>query len=225
MMALLPWTGSYQGRYQPYNFRWEAGVFGIDSTNLTLQDNLVCGSERIGYRVKLLECDDTSGRYSNNHAYSNLFGVGVLPEDGVGGECAMYSGFVAWKNYDYGLYFQGTASIKIDNNVVAENRQGIWTGVYDPPSLDHLIGDKYANISNTLIIGTTSSFDCNKDVTPNTGNVKLSGLARPIMAPTGGMIGMVFPNFMSADNKAPVKPFPNMMSYNQIAGIMRIKSK
>ena len=224
-MALLLWPGSYQDRHEPFNFDWQAGIWATDANNLTLQDNMVCGSERMGYRVKMLDCDDTSGRYSNNHGYSNLFGVGILPEDEVTGDCAMYSGFVVWKNYDYGLYYQNGASIKIDNNVIAESRQGIWTGVFGFDPLEHEIGNQYAIISNTLIIGATSSFDCSKDVTPANDNIPLSSLARPVMAPSGGMIGMVFPTFMWKDNAAPTKPFPNIMSYNQIAGLMSIKSK
>ena len=225
LVALAVWTGSYQDRYEEFNFRWEAGVEAIDANNLTLQDNMVVGSERFGYHVKMLDCDDTSGRYSNNHGYSNLIGVGILPEDEVSGECAMFSGFVVWKSHDFGLYYQNNPSVKIDGNVVVESRQGVWTGVLGPDPLAHEIGNKYAIVSNNLIVGATSSFDCDKDVSPENDNMQLSSFARPVMAPSRGMIGMVFPNFMKKSNMAPGKKFPNIMAYNTIAGIMNIRSK
>ena len=224
-MALLVWTGSYQDRFETFNFRWESGIEAIEANNLTLQDNMVVGAERMGFHVKTLDCDDTSGRYSNNHAYSNLVGVGILPTDDVEWECALFTGFTVWKSHDFGLYYQNDPSIRMDDNIVVESRQGIYTAVLGPHALSHQIVDKYANISNMLIVGATSSFDCSKDVTPVNGNMELSALARPAMAPNGGMIGMVFPNFMSKSNMAPGKPFPGIKAYNSLAGLMSIKSK
>ena len=225
MVALVVWTGSYQDRFQPFNFRWEAGVEAIEANNLTLQDNVVVGSERFGFHVSPLECDDTSGRYRNNMAYSNLIGYGVLPGDVLGGDCVMVSGFILWKSHDWGIYYQNAPGLKIDGNTLVENRQGIWTSVLGPSPVDHLIGDKIVEISNTIIVGASSSFDCAKDVSPVNDNMRLSSLARPKMAPTGGMIGLVFPNFMAKTNEAPTMKFGDVMSYNSIYGLMKLTSK
>lgn len=225
MLALVVWTGAYQERFEPFNFRWEAGIEAYGANNLTMQGNLVAGAERFGYHVTPLDCDDTSGRYSNNMAYSSLIGVGLFAEDEVGGDCALYSGYITWKNHDWGLYYQNNPSLIVDNNVLVENRQGLWTGIIGPSPLEHAVGDKTVEIRNNLVVGTTSSFDCSKDVSPKNDNLQLSALARPKMAPTDGMIGIVFPTFMMKSNAAPTKPFPNIMSYNAIAGLMKLKSK
>ena len=225
MVALLEWTGTYQDRYEPFNFRWEAGIEAFEAEGLILQDNLVTASERFGYHVPLLECGDTSGRYSNNMAYSNLIGYGVLPEDVMSVSCAQISGFISWKNHDFGLYYQNSETVRIDGNVLVDNRQGIWTGVTGPGILSHGIGDKVVEIFNNLIVGASPSYDCANDVSPSNHNMELSVFGRPKMAPTGGMIGVVFPNFMSSGNSAPTKPFAGIMSYNAIAGLMTLKSK
>ena len=225
MVALVIWTGTYQDRYETFNPRWESGIKAIDAENLTLQDNIVVGSERIGYHVKPMACDETPGRYSNNLAFSNLIGSVIFPEDDVSGQCAMISGFISWKNHDFGLYYQNDPSVKLDNNIVVENGLGIWTAVLGPSSLGHIIGDKTAEISNTLLVGATASFDCSNDVSPVSDNFDLGSNARPGRAPTGGMIGLSFPNFYQKSNMAPGKPFIGCKAYNSIAGLMKVTSK
>ena len=225
MVALLEWTGTYQDRYEPFNFRWEAGIEAIEAKRLILQDNLVTASERFGFHVPLLPCGDTSGRYSNNMAYSNLIGSGILPSDTADGNCVQMSGFISWKNHDFGLYYQNFPSLKIDDNILVENRQGIWTGITGPAAAGHAIGNQTVEISNNLIVGAGPTYDCANDVSPVNENMDLSAFARPRMAPTGGMIGLIFPNFMSSSNNAPKKPFTGIMSYNAIAGLMKLKSK
>ena len=226
MVALVIWPGSYQDRYEPYNFRYEAGIEAIAAENLTLQDNIVVGSERTAYHVKPLPCDDDTGRYSNNHAYSSLMGSLILPPDTVTGDCVKMSGFIAWKNIEFGMYYQNDPSIIIDNNILVENGVGTWTGVLKPSALDHMIGDKTADVWNSLFVGATSVFDCSKDVLPvNEDNYKLSEFARTGRAPSGGMIGLTFTNFYQATNNAPEKPLIGCMAYNSIAGLTRVKSE
>ena len=224
MVALLEWTGAYQDRYETFNFRWEAGIYAPEAKGLILRDNLVTGSERYGFRVPPLQCGDTSGSYSNNMAYGNLIGVGILPGDQILVSCAEYSGFISWKNHDFGIYYQNVPSARISNNVLIDNRQGIFTLIIGPPALSHLVGNKTVEIEDNLIIGASPVYDCTNDVSPVNHNMELSP-SRPSMAPTGGMIGVVFPNFMSGSNNAPKKPFAGIMNYNAIAGLMTLRSK
>ena len=220
----MEWTGTYQDRFETFNFRWEAGIYAPDAKRLILQDNMVVGSERYGFRVPPLMCGDNSSSYSNNHAYGNLIGVGLLPEDSVDGDCAQYSGFVLWKNHDFGVYYQNSPSARISDNILIDNRQGIFTHINGPSILAHAISNKVVQIEDNLIIGTSPVYDCANDVSPSTDNMALSP-SRPSMAPSGGMIGVAFPNFMSASNSAPKKPFAGIMKYNAIAGLMTLKSK
>ena len=227
MVALLEWTGSYQDRFETFNVRWEAGIEAMEAKRLVLQDNLVTASERFGFHVPPLDCGDNSGRYSNNMAFSNLIGSGILPADEftVAGECAQISSFVSWKNHDFGIYYQNAPSVVIDDNILVDNRQGIWTGINGPHPLSHVIGNKTVDISNNILIGASPSYDCANDVSPVNDNMELSANARPGMGPTGGMLGVVFPNFMGNSNNAPKKPFTGIMTYNSIAGLMRLTSK
>ena len=224
MVALMEWTGTYQERFESFNFRWEAGIYAPEANRLILRDNLVTASERFGFRIPPLTCGNMTGSYSNNMAYGNLIGVGLLPEDSVAGDCLEYSGFTLWKNHDFGIYYQQSQSARISNNILIDNRQGIFTHVNGPGVLSHQISSKEVQIENNLIIGASPVYDCANDVSPSTDNMALSP-SRPNMAPTGGMIGVVFPNFMSGSNGAPKKPFAGITKYNAIAGLMTLRSK
>ena len=225
MVAHVIYTGTYQDRYETFNPRWEAGIEAIDAESLTLQDNVVVGSERAGYHVKLLGCDDTSGRYSNNEAYSSLDGAYILPADQVSGDCVMLSGFIFWKNHDFGFYYQNGPSVKVDNAILVENGIGIYFAILGPSAVAHIVGDQKGYVSNTLLVGATASFDCSSDVSPSDDSFTISGQARPGRPPTGGMIGITFPNFNQGDNEAPVKKWTGIMAYNCIAGLMKVTSK
>ena len=226
MVSLVIWTGTYQDRFETFNPRWESGIEAIDAENLTLQDNVIVGSERVGYHVKPLACDEDASRYSNNMAYSNLIGSVILPDDTVTGDCVKMSGFISWKNHDFGLYYQNDPSVIIDNNIVAENGVGLWTGVLKPSATLHEIGNKTAVVSNSLFVGATASYDCDKDVSPvEEDNFEISANARPGKAPNGGMIGLTFTNFYQESNKAPGKPWIGCKAYNSIAGLTKVESK
>lgn len=224
MVTLMEWTGTYQDRYEPLNFRWEAAIEAMEAKRLVLLDNLVTGSERFGYHVPPLQCSDSSNRYRNNRAFSNLIGYGILPEDSFSGDCVKISGFVLWKNHDYGIYYQNKVDVKIENNVLADNRQGIWIGIAGPNPVNHSIDGKIVEISSVLLVGASPFFDCKSDVSPVNDNMKLSNSARPPMAPSGGMIGVVFPNFMGGFNGAPKGLFTGMLTYSAIAGLMKLKN-
>lgn len=219
MVALVEWTGSNKDKYEI----WAAGIEAISAKRLVLKNNIVTASERHGFHVSPLECDDSSGRYDNNMAFSNLIGYGIFPGDSLKVSCAKVSNFIAWKNHDFGLYFQNIPSLEIQNNTLVDNRQGIWTGIVGPPAFQHNIGNKFVEISNNLIIGESPSYDCVKDISPDNDNMALSGYSRPGMAPSGGIIGVTFPNFMSGGNSAPEKKLTGITSYNAIAGLMKIK--
>ena len=225
MVALVEWTGTYQDRYEPGNSRWEAGIKATGAKRLTLRDNIVTASERVGFRVPPLACGEISDRYRNNMAFGNLIGVEILPEDPLFVTCAEYTGFILWKNHDFGIYYQGSSSVRLRNNILVDNRQGIWTGIAGPSARMHVIGSKTAEIADSLIIGASAAYDCARDISPNDNNMKLSAIARPGMAPNGGMIGLVFPNFMSVSNSAPRGRFTGISSYSAIAGLMKLKSK
>ena len=60
LFALMIWEGAYQERQEVTNFRFNGGVNGMGSTALTMLDNVVAGSERVGYHVPPLACGSAS---------------------------------------------------------------------------------------------------------------------------------------------------------------------
>lgn len=225
LVTLMVATNSYQDRLEAFNPRWEAGIEAMEATHLTLQGNLVTGSERIGYHVPPIECSYSSDRYSNNRAFANLNGVVTLPEDEfeLSENCAKYTGFTVWKSHDYGIYYQNSIDYVADNNIMVENQNGLIAFMVGPSAVGHQFANKRMTITNNLFVGQTSSFDCSVDVTPsNDDNYALSANARPSNAPSGGMVGLIFPNFYQSSNKAPGKPWKGCKSYNAIGGLMTL---
>ena len=226
MVALVVSTASYQDRFEVYDYESESGIEAMKSKDLVLQGNLVTGAERIAYHVPPQDCDDTTDRYKGNKAYANVLGGFVVEYRDVltQTDCAQMSGHTVWKSHDYGIYYQNDPSFLAQNNILIENTNGIFPIVLKPPSLSHVYENKTIQIRNTIFIGQTTSFDCQKDVTPsNDDNYKLSGNARPSLPPSGGMVGLIFPNFYSKDNGLPTHPWAGNMAYPAIGGLMIMK--
>jgi len=222
---LMIGTASYQDRLEPFNFRWEANIEASNSRNLVLQGNLVSGSERTGYLVPPLPCGDMSGRYQNNKAFANLLGISILPEHKVNEECAMFANFTIWKSHDFGMYYQqGNSEFVAQDNVFIENKNGLFVILFGPSSSSHGFANKEIEVNDNLFVGQTTSFDCSIDVTPrNDTNFALSSVARPVAAPGGGMVGLVFGQFYSSSNKAPQKPLKGIMAYQAIGGLTKAR--
>ncbi|KAH3704517.1 hypothetical protein DPMN_079573 [Dreissena polymorpha] len=222
LVALMVHSGTYQDRVGNY---WEAGIEAMLAKELVMHGNLVTGSERLAYHVVPMDCEDKSGRYSNNKAFANVQGVVVFPEDqfNLDSECAKLANFTTWKTHDFGLYYQNTLSLVAENNVYIENQNGLLTMVLRPITTRHEFANKTVDVLDSIFIGRTSSFDCSKDVSPaNDLNFNKSNNARPSLAPGKGSVGLIFPNFYQATNMAPGKPWKGCMAYNAIGGLMRI---
>lgn len=216
---------SYQDRFEPFNFQWEAGIEAMDATELTLRDNLVTASERIAFHVPPLDCGDTSDKYRNNMMYSNVIGVLIFPGESPNTDCAKLSGFVAWKSHDFGIYYQDSLNVIVEDNMLIENQNGLVALITGPPSLSHVYADKRVTVQDTTFVGQTSSFDCANDKTPvGDDNFILSGNSRPSRPPGNGMVGVVFPNYNSGGNSAPKKPFINGKNYNAIGGLTTLSN-
>ncbi|XP_060603397.1 fibrocystin-L-like isoform X3 [Ruditapes philippinarum] len=223
LVSLMVATNSYQDRFEEFYPRWEAGIEAMSAKRLILQDNLVTASERIAYHIAPLECDDNTGNHRNNRMYANILGAVVLPDDPVPADCAKLSGFIAWKNHDFGIYYQSKVNFVSENNLLIENSNGLLAIVNGPAILSHVYADKRVEIKKTTFVGQTSSFDCANDRLPSPdNNTVLSANSRPSSPPNGDMVGLVFPNYISESNKAPLKPFKGLMSYNAIGGLTTI---
>lgn len=70
------------------------------------------------------------------------------------------------------LFAQVDCSVEMENIVAAENLVGIFNMVIHPDARSHAYAYKYGKISNSLIVGTTSEFDCNADVLPDVSRLQ-----------------------------------------------------
>lgn len=123
------------------------------------------GSERVGYLIDGEACNTPSSspsKWRGNTVHGALHGISILYKQGIP-NCAMVSGFVTWKNYDWGLFFFTKSRMVVQDNVFADNVNSINGVVYKPTALSHLTSDKFVHIKDTVIIGRTAGWDCTID--------------------------------------------------------------
>ncbi|XP_048254094.1 fibrocystin-L-like [Haliotis rufescens] len=223
LVTLSIWPGGYQDRVEPLNEEYEGGIEAIAATNLVLRDNVVAGSERMGYHTPGDGCTGNA-LWSGNEAHSNLMGVGIFPkETGVSGTCIRYSNVIAWKNVDFGFYYNNPASFLGESLVSVENGVGVFPFVVGPGSVAHQTSDKYVTVRDSFFVGKTSAFDCTSDVVDQSDvNIQLSSVSRSWGNGTHGKVGISWPNFSAGPNNAPDKPFIGVMAYQAISGIMHL---
>ncbi|CAH1788932.1 unnamed protein product [Owenia fusiformis] len=220
-LALLIWPGSYQERYEPFNFIWDGSIEVFQSQDVILEGNHVTGSERVGFHIKGEECTGGNASWSGNVAHSSLIGVYMNGErlSKTLKECVKVSGFSSWMNYDYGVYIQQDAvEVRISDLQLIDNTLGLFMMNVNPSSLSHIAVDKKFHFTNSLIVGTSAASDCDVSVNSDNANIRLSSLARTSNTPTGGRVGHVWPTFASGHNRAPEKKFNGLITYPALYG-------
>ncbi|XP_076438726.1 fibrocystin-L-like isoform X2 [Babylonia areolata] len=227
LMALNIWSGAYLDRLESKNINFDPAVEAMDARDLVLRDNVVAGSERMGYHVPGQDCStQTSDLWTNNEVHSCLTGVGLFGEDtAVSSTCTKWSGFRAWRNADWGLYLFNTASMEVEDLVGVENGASLLLFVMGPSSTTHDMEDKAITVRDSVFVGRTSSFDCSENSLDSSDpNVRLSGQARGWRYGSCGRTAIAFPNFVNGSNDAPTKGWTNSMSYQALKGIMNINN-
>jgi hypothetical protein len=68
------WNGHYNGRDEPWNIKYDAGIQVNKAIDVVMENNVVAGSERVGYSIKGEICDDNVG-WKNNEAHSVYAGI------------------------------------------------------------------------------------------------------------------------------------------------------
>ncbi|XP_063307204.1 fibrocystin-L-like [Pelobates fuscus] len=225
LVALSIFPGTYRGRLETNNFAWNAGIEINEGTDIVLQNNVVAGFERAGYRINGEPCSDAQNlnvEWLNNEAHGGLFGV-YMNGDGLPG-CSLVRRFFVWKCWDYGIYTQTIDSVQISEVVLVDNGMGILNIVYAPPSVSHQASKKTVNISNALLVGSSPMFNCSDVLDASNANIKLTMEHRSTRPLTGGRSGICWPSFISAQNGAPEKPHAGTMSYNAISGVMNVNA-
>ena len=107
LISLVVFPGTYQDRYEEENLMWNAGIEVEEATNPVLIDNVVAGSERVGFKIRGESCyadPNPETDWSGNIARGTLHGVHMFPESLK--DCAKISNFGIYKSYDFGIYVQ-----------------------------------------------------------------------------------------------------------------------
>ncbi|XP_039709652.1 fibrocystin-L isoform X1 [Pteropus medius] len=223
LVALSVWPGTYQNRKDSSSTLWHAAIEINRGTNTILQNNVVAGFGRAGYRIDGEPCSGQSNsleRWFDNEAHGGLYGI-YMNQDGLPG-CSLIQGFTIWTCWDYGIYFQTTESVQIYNVTLVDNGMAISSMIYMPAAVSHKISSKTVQIKNSLIVGSSPEFNCSDVLTNDDLNIKLSAAHRSSRPPSGGRSGICWPTFASAHNMAPRKPHAGIMSYNAISGLLEI---
>ncbi|XP_053372850.1 fibrocystin-L-like [Mercenaria mercenaria] len=170
----------------------ENGIEATGAASLTLQDNIVIGSGKIGYHIPSENCAET--RYRDNKMYGNV--IGVFSRDHVHSDnCIKINGFTGWKNADIGIFYIGHAGVIFEHNILIENQIGAFIKSYSfKPVYEHV----FATIRNSTFIGQTSSFDCLNDrIVPGMRNsISLRTVSLRLLN-SNKMYGIVFPHLRS----------------------------
>ncbi|XP_045717230.1 fibrocystin-L [Phyllostomus hastatus] len=223
LVALSVWPGTYQNRKELSSTLWHAAIEINRGTNTVLQNNVVAGFGRAGYRIDGEPCSSQSDpleKWFDNEAHGGLYGI-YMNQDGLPG-CSLIRGFTVWMCWDYGIYFQTTESVYISNVTLVDNGMAIFSMIYTPAAISHQISSKKVRIKNSLIVGSSPGFNCSDVLTNGDPNIELSAAHRSSRPPSGGRSGICWPTFASAHNMAPRKPHAGTMSYNAISGLMEI---
>uniref|UniRef100_A0A673UX60 Fibrocystin-L n=1 Tax=Suricata suricatta TaxID=37032 RepID=A0A673UX60_SURSU len=220
LVALSVWPGTYQNRRDLSSTLWHAAIEVNRGTNTVLQNNVVAGFGRVGYRIDGEPCSSQSNpleKWFDNEAHGGLYGI-YMNQDGLPG-CSLIQGFTIWTCWDYGIYFQTTESVHIYNVTLVDNGMAIFSMIYMPAAVSHKISSKTVQIK---IVGSSPGFNCSDILTNDDLNIELSAAHRSTRPPSGGRSGICWPTFASAHNMAPRKPHAGIMSYNAISGLLDI---
>jgi hypothetical protein len=219
LIANLLWTGSYDGRDDELNFEYNAGVYAVEYSDLIMEDNVVAGSQRVGYRLRPERCGSTT-LWRNNEAHGVLIGVIHFAVDLARADCYRLSGFKIWRAYDFGIYTTGDSSIEVDNVIISDSKLGIYNYQMGPNPLSHICKTVKGTLTHSLIAGDTGTLPCTDSLGGT--NILRSGRGRSWRV-NGGHLGISWLNVPSGGNGAPLKSFRWVISYPSMCGLMTIR--
>ncbi|KAJ8026005.1 Fibrocystin-L [Holothuria leucospilota] len=220
LISLIIFPGEYQDRFEPENLIWNGGIEVDKARRPVLINNTVAGSERVGFKVKGELCSgpsDPGAKWYGNVAHSTLHGVHLKETSQPG--CSMVSEFFIWNSFDYGVYAQISSSLLVADSVLVDNKGGVFALIVGPHALSHQPSDKFVEVQDSILVGTSPSYDCNA-VSPEAA--PFTGKHRNALAPGGGNVGFYIVTFMSSTNGAYFKPLGGVMSYPAISGLSKL---
>ncbi|KAF1512602.1 Fibrocystin, partial [Eudyptula albosignata] len=200
---------------------WVAGIKVNLVIGLSLCGNAVAGSERIGFHIRGQECLLDGEYCSENVAHSSLHGIHLYRGDGFQ-TCTRITGFLSYKNYDYGVMFHLGSSVILDNVVLVDNTVGLMPVVYCLYAKQCHTGKRFIELRNSVIVATSSTFDCIRDrIKPHSAD--LTAKDRPPYYPLRGRVGILWPTFTTVPSQRPDNPWHKTGHCPKVLGLMKLK--
>ncbi|NXD15876.1 PKHD1 protein, partial [Nothocercus nigrocapillus] len=200
---------------------WVAGIKVNLVIGVSLHGNVVAGSDRIAFHIRGQECLLDGDYCSENVAHSSLHGVHLYRGDGFQ-TCTKITGFLSYKNYDYGIMFHLGSSVIVDNVVLVDNNVGLLPAVYCLYAEQCHTGKRYIELRNSVIVATSSTFDCIKDrIKPLSAD--LTSGDRPPSYPRRGRVGILWPTFTTTFSQRPDNPWHKTGHCLKVLGLMKLK--
>ncbi|KFO30384.1 Fibrocystin [Fukomys damarensis] len=199
---------------------WVAGIKVNQAKDILLHGNVVAGSERLGFHIQGQRCS-SKVFWSDNVAHSNLHGLHLYKKSGPD-NCTSIAGFLAFKNFDYGAMIQIENTVEIENITLIDNSVGLLAVVHVSSTPQHSIKNVQIVLRNSVIVATSSSFDCILDkIKPHSANLTSADRAPP--NPKGGRVGMLWPVFTTVQNQWPREPWHKIRNHRSVSGIMKLQ--
>lgn len=203
------------------SLNWVAGIKVNLATGVSLCGNAVAGSERIGFHIWGQECLPGGEYCSGNVAHSSLHGVHLYQEDGFQ-TCTRITGFLSYKNYDYGVMLHLGGSVLVENLVLVDNTVGLLAVVLCVYAELCYMGKTTIEFKNSVIVATSSTFDCLRDrIKPHSAD--LTAQDRPPLYPLRGRVGILWPTFTTVPSQRPEDPWHKTGHCPKALGIMKLK--
>ncbi|XP_044927182.1 fibrocystin isoform X1 [Mustela putorius furo] len=200
---------------------WVAGIKVNQAKDISLDGNVVAGSERLGFHIRGHRCSSPEALWSDNVAHSSLHGLHLYKENGFD-HCTGISGFLAFKNFDYGAMLHVENSVEMENITLVDNTIGLLAVVYVSSAPQGHTENVQVTLRNSVIVATSSSFDCIQDrVKPRSAN--LTSTDRAPSNPRGGRVGILWPVFTSKPNRWPQEPWHRVRNGHSISGMMKLQ--
>jgi parallel beta-helix repeat protein len=201
---------------------WVAGIKVNYAEDIILHGNVVAGSERLGFHVGGHGCS-SEVLWSDNVVHSSLHGLHLYKKH-ESNNCTGVSGFMAFKNFDYGAMVQTENSVDIQNITLVDNTVGLLAITYVSSALLSSVSTVQITLRNSVIVATSSSFDCIHDrKAPQSAN--WTSTDRAPSNPRGGRIGILWPVSASEPNAWPQEPWHKVRSRHSVPGIMKLQGR
>ena len=162
VLAIAPHT--FKGQIPPFDNFWPGAIEVAKATNTTMVGNAVAGSEKIGFLIAGEDCKVVNKLtdFNDNEAHSCLHGLHI-PYRGHRPGCVRVSNFFSWKHYDYGIFAWPNADVLVSHCTFADSVNNIFLNSALPPALSHRRVDKVVEVTDTLVVGVSPSYDCTAD--------------------------------------------------------------